>query len=981
MQHLPSALLRPSGFALSSPLSCSSSSLTTHVTKPLSLLFVPHRFAHARKRQKKRKLRRLGYTSYSKTGERTTPVQTLAKKKDKKKNEEEEKQIFRIPEGNTQGKVDISNPMAVRQNLHDILKAPVSQPIGNTRELKPSSNLGLNPDIKRKEDQEKEKAKRKEEEKKKEEEKVPPKRKSDEEEEQEEKEENGKKKIVFSDRKDYIQHQIKILKERVEKKDKNISAHRFSQLFKEKSLKEEEATKIFDIAREAKIVDLVLYNSYITYFVKHNKPQKALGVLDTMDKDKVKPNLITWNIFIDLFCREGLFHEAIGIFDSLRARKLQPEVTTCNILISYLAKAKKNDLAMEIYGKMRDLGVKPDIYIHNTIIKMYVDSNQFEQAQRVFQRLKGPKSKIQPDRVTYSILIDKLAKDGKFADARDMMDEMKNSGLKADAFLYTNVILALGKAGKVDSVTDAYDEMLEDGIQPNANVYHALLDAYKRNGKLDKVKAVEEEIKRKNIKTNSSSYATLVEEFVQNAEVEKGIQIVNEMKSKHMTPSEKIYTSLYNIIPISTNDAKLRGSYELQILLMMKSDDLPPFQIFEGLIRTNLKPDSADADFGFFFGLFERNNYKPDLFFVNAFMEVLAVRMGMRGPAYDLLSKLVSDAQRGEEKLYDENTFEIMIRAFTIADEFDEVVKVFQLWSVSSLKFVETTCVPALIKLVLAGRKDDAKKIITMAQKQGANAKKILEGLDHILAPTTHQERAERERDWMAENMMHPGQVHIRRLYELHEQQKVALKGARKMEKGDLASKMLHQHMMKDMEGVGEGDEEEEEPVVTKKSVGRAREEGRQEKQEKGGKEREKEKHLNRLGVLPNVGPNGGNVGPNVGPKGGQVGPKGGQVGPKGGQVGPKGGQVGPKGGQVGPKGGQVGPKGGQVGPKGGQVGPVGPVGGRGIGHAIGAALKNPGKVGREEVREKRKESKGEADVLNEDSLEWYQKRKKELKI
>ena len=113
---------------------------------------------------------------------------------------------------------------------------------------------------------------------------------------------------------------------------------------------------------------------------------------------------------------------------------------------------------------------------------------------QVFQRLKGPRSKVPPDRITYSILIDRLAKDGKFADARDMMDEMKSisspllsplsplhaspsflffsfshdfsfdlpqdSGLKADAFLYTNVILALGKAGKIDSVTDAYDEML-----------------------------------------------------------------------------------------------------------------------------------------------------------------------------------------------------------------------------------------------------------------------------------------------------------------------------------------------------------------------------------------------------------------------------------------------------------------------------------------------------------------------------------------
>jgi hypothetical protein len=133
-----------------------------------------------------------------------------------------------------QGKVDVTNPQAVRQNLHDILKAPVSQPIGNTRELKPSTNLGLKQDNKRKETPEKDKEKQNKEKekgdkgKKGEEPKVPPKRRSDEGEEEEEKRKKPEnKKMVFSDRKDYIQHQIKVLKERVDNKDKNISAHRY----------------------------------------------------------------------------------------------------------------------------------------------------------------------------------------------------------------------------------------------------------------------------------------------------------------------------------------------------------------------------------------------------------------------------------------------------------------------------------------------------------------------------------------------------------------------------------------------------------------------------------------------------------------------------------------------------------------------------------------------------------------------------------
>ena len=127
------------------------------------------------------------------------------------------------------------------------------------------------------------------------------------------------------------------------------------------------------------------------------------------------------------------------------------------------------------------------------------------------------------------------------------------------------------------------------------------------------------------------------------------------MKGKRLSPSEKVYTSLYNVIPVSSSDASARERFALQILLMMKDDELPPYEICEGLIRTNFKP-APDPDFEFFFGLFARNNYKPDAFFVNAFMETLAVRMELREPAYQLMSQLVTDAHRaGGEKYVPHN--------------------------------------------------------------------------------------------------------------------------------------------------------------------------------------------------------------------------------------------------------------------------------------------------------------------------------------
>ena len=104
--------------------------------------------------------------------------------------------------------------------MHNILKVPVTQPIGNSRELTPSSKLGLKQDNSkelRDKKQQKDGQKRNE--------TIPPRRRKTEEEE--ESEEKQKKKMVFSDRKDYIHHQMDTLKKRVDNKDSNISAHRY----------------------------------------------------------------------------------------------------------------------------------------------------------------------------------------------------------------------------------------------------------------------------------------------------------------------------------------------------------------------------------------------------------------------------------------------------------------------------------------------------------------------------------------------------------------------------------------------------------------------------------------------------------------------------------------------------------------------------------------------------------------------------------
>lgn len=185
------------------------------------------------------------------------------------------------------------------------------------------------------------------------------------------------------------------------------------------------------------------------------------------------------------------------------------------------------------------------------------------------------------------------------------------------------------------------------------------------------------------------------------------------------------------------------------------------------------------------------------------------------------------------------------------------------------------------------------------------------------------------------------------------------------MEKGEQASKGMQQNAQRILDEQGEeGEEGENDMEEWEEDEGEEGEEGWEEEEEeeerrpvqrtvRGGKVLETKREA------PNVGTKGG---PNVGPRG--AGPN---LGSKG--VGPKG--VGPNIGL-----GKAGGKQGKAAPNDplNRLGVMPNVGQRGPGE-LGPKV-GPGKSVKKSAREKE-----EDELLNEDSIEWYQKRKRELKL
>lgn len=152
------------------------------------------------------------------------------------------------------------------------------------------------------------------------------------------------------------------------------------------------------------------------------------------------------------------------------------------------------------------------------------------------------------------------------------------------------------------------------------------------------------------------------------------------MKQNRVQPSENVYSSLFNIIPLSLSSQSSSSSSSssssfslsslspddqikhnelaLEILLLMKDDKRPPFSIFEGLVNREMSKtedveyskEAAESEFRPFLGIFESNSYRADVFFIDTFVETLATKLGKRKSAMRFLTLLVDRATETGEK-------------------------------------------------------------------------------------------------------------------------------------------------------------------------------------------------------------------------------------------------------------------------------------------------------------------------------------------
>jgi pentatricopeptide repeat protein len=263
--------------------------------------------------------------------------------------------------------------------------------------------------------------------------------------------------------------------------------------------------------------DLISYNSLLDACGKAGMGQKAMELLEWLestsksDRAELQPNIISYSIVLAALAKDrdpGSVGRAERLLERMAASdsQVKPNLISYSSLLDAYGKAGMGQKAMELLewlesrSKSGRTELQPDIISYNIVITALAksrDPGSVGRAERLLERMAASDSQVKPNLISYGSLLDAYGKTGMGQKAMELLDWLESTSKSGRAEFQPNIISyncvlsALAKDRDAGSVGHA-ERLLErlaasdSQVKPNQRSFFAVIDAIARSNYTDK---------------------------------------------------------------------------------------------------------------------------------------------------------------------------------------------------------------------------------------------------------------------------------------------------------------------------------------------------------------------------------------------------------------------------------------------------------------------------------------------------------------
>ncbi|WVZ12405.1 hypothetical protein V8G54_016935 [Vigna mungo] len=233
--------------------------------------------------------------------------------------------------------------------------------------------------------------------------------------------------------------------------------------------------------------------------------KKCVEFFHLMNSNGCEYNLGTLNKVVEAMCKCKLVEEAKFVVFKLR-ELVRPDGVTYKWLVG--GYCDKGDLveASKIWNLMEDEGFEPDVDAVEKMMETFFKVNQYGEALRLFETLRF-KRMDELGVSTYGLVIRWLCKKGMMAQAHEVFEEMRETGVRVDNTILGHIVYGLMTRRRVREAYQVFE-----GIEaPDLSVYHGLIKGLLRLRRASEATQVFREMVRRGCEPTMHTYIMLLQ--------------------------------------------------------------------------------------------------------------------------------------------------------------------------------------------------------------------------------------------------------------------------------------------------------------------------------------------------------------------------------------------------------------------------------------------------------------------------------------
>ncbi|CAH8391327.1 unnamed protein product [Eruca vesicaria subsp. sativa] len=212
------------------------------------------------------------------------------------------------------------------------------------------------------------------------------------------------------------------------------------------------------------------------------------------------------------YMKNGRVADTARMLEAMRRqddRNSHPDEVTYTTVVSAFVKAGLMDRARQVLAEMARMGVPANRITYNVLLKGYCKQLQIDKAEDLLREM-AEDAGIEPDVVSYNIIIDGCILIDDSAGALSFFNEMRTKGIAPTKISYTTLMKAFAMSGQPKLANRVFDEMMRDPrVKVDLIAWNMLVEGYCRLGLIEDAKRVVSRMKENGFHPNVATYGSL----------------------------------------------------------------------------------------------------------------------------------------------------------------------------------------------------------------------------------------------------------------------------------------------------------------------------------------------------------------------------------------------------------------------------------------------------------------------------------------